>query len=58
MKDLTTGNHQAQEPVKTGEGQQTQPNRPDTEINPAKPANNTEVDLDTSKTKTYPPERH
>ena len=43
-----------------GEGQQVQPNRP--EINPQKPANDTEVDLDKSKTKTYPdktpPERH
>lgn len=43
-----------------GEGQQTQPNNP--EINPAKPATETEVDLDKSKTKTYPdktpPERH
>lgn len=43
-----------------GEGQKVQPNRP--EINPAKPGNQTEVDLDKSKTKTYPdktpPERH
>lgn len=35
-------------------------NRP--EINPAKPASDTEVDLDKSKTRTYPdkkkPERH
>jgi hypothetical protein len=40
--------------------QNAQPNRP--EVNPAKPANDTEVDLDKSKTKTYPdktpPERH
>lgn len=54
------------EPVKTpsnpNEGQSVQPSKPDTEINPAKPGNNTEVDLDKSKTKTYPdktpPERH
>lgn len=42
--------------------QETQPPKPDTEINPAKPATNTEVDLDTQKTQTYPdktpPERH
>lgn len=39
---------------------ETQPQKP--EVNPAKPANDTEVDLDKSKTKTYPdktpPERH
>lgn len=43
-----------------GEGQETQPNKP--EVNPAKQGNETEVDLDKSKTKTYPdktpPERH
>jgi hypothetical protein len=42
------------------EGQEVQPSEP--EINPAKPGNETEVDLDKSKTKTYPdktpPERH
>lgn len=46
-------------PTRPGEGQQTRPNSP--EINPAKPGNDTEVDLDKSKTKTYPdktPERH
>lgn len=49
-------------PQSPGEGQNAQPNRPDTEVNPGKPATNTEVDLDTNKTKTYPdktpPERH
>lgn len=44
------------------EGQSVQPNRPDTEVNPANPGNNTEVDLDKSKVQTYPdktpPERH
>jgi len=44
-------------PGQPNEDQNVQPNRPDTEINPAKPANDTEVDLDKSKTKTYPPER-
>ena len=43
-----------------GEGQEAQPNKP--EINPAEPGNDAEVDLDKSKTKTYPdktpPERH
>jgi hypothetical protein len=34
------------------EDQNAQPGRP--EVNPAKPANDTEVDLDKSKTKTYP----
>lgn len=46
-------------PTSPGEGQQTRPNSP--EINPAKPGNDTEVDLDKSKIKTYPdktPERH
>jgi hypothetical protein len=42
--------------------QNTQPNHPEPEVNPAKPGNDTEVDLDKSKTKTYPdktpPERH
>ena len=42
------------------EGQEAQPSNP--EINPAKPGNDTEVDLDRSKTRTYPdkspPERH
>jgi hypothetical protein len=42
------------------EGQTLQPNRE--EINPSKPGNNTEVDLDKSKIQTYPdknpPERH
>lgn len=42
------------------EGQNAQPNRP--EIDPAAPGNNTEVDLDKEKTKTYPdktpPEKH
>ena len=49
-------------PSNPNEGQSTLPNRPDTEINPAKPANDTEVDLDKSKVKTFPdktpPERH
>lgn len=44
------------------EGQSVQPSKPDTEVNPAKPGNTTEVDLDKSKIKTYPdktpPERH
>ena len=31
-----------------------QPSRPDVEINPGKVGNNTEVDLDTTKIKTYP----
>lgn len=50
------------EPNKPNEGQSVQPSRPDTEVNPGKPATNTEVDLDRDKTKTYPdktpPERH
>lgn len=52
------------EPTQPNRGPQknVQPNKPNTEINPAKPANDTEVDLDKSKTKTYPdkrpPERH
>ena len=33
-----------------------QPSRPDVEINPGKIGNNTEVDLDTTKIKTYPDE--
>jgi hypothetical protein len=48
-------------PSKPDEGQTLQP-KPDTEVNPAGPGTNTEVDLDKSKTKTYPgnnpPERH
>ncbi len=47
-------------PKNPGEGQQVQPSAP--EINPAKPGTETEVDLDKSKTKTFPdktpPERH
>ena len=66
------GNHQQPEPTQPNrppvnpnpnpgeEGREAQPNAP--EINPAKPGNDTEVDLDKSKTKTYPdktpPERH
>jgi len=50
------------QPTTPNEGQSVQPSKPDTEINPAKPGNNTEVDLDKSKIKTYPdktlPERH
>lgn len=49
-------------PTPPNEGQSVQPSKPDTEINPARPGNNTEVDLDKNKTKTYPdkapPERH
>lgn len=55
-------NNPQENPQSPGEGQNAQPNRPDTEVNPGKPATNTEVDLDTNKTKTYPdktpPERH
>lgn len=55
-------NNPSENPQNPNEGQSAQPNRPDTEINPGKPATNTEVDLDTNKTKTYPdktpPERH
>lgn len=44
------------------EGQITSPNIPDTEVNPGKTGNETEVDLDKGKTQTYPkttpPERH
>ncbi len=44
------------------EGQTAQPNIPDTEVNPGKVGNGTEVDLDRGKTQTYPktnpPERH
>jgi hypothetical protein len=47
-------------PGDPGQGQQAQPSTP--EINPAKPGNDTEVDLDRTKTNTYPdktpPERH
>ncbi len=53
---------QQPKPTAPNEGQSVQPNKPDTEINPAKPGNTTEVDLDKSKVKTYPdktpPERH
>jgi len=49
-------------PGKPGEGQSVQPNVPDTEVNPGKVGNGTEVDLDRGKTQTYPkttpPERH
>jgi hypothetical protein len=41
-------------PEKSGEGRHLQSNSPDTEINPGRPATNTEVDLDKSKTRTYP----
>ncbi len=63
MTEPTLPNREPQKnPINPGEGQNVQPNKPDTEINPAKPGNNTEVDLDKSKTKTYPdkrpPERH
>lgn len=53
-------NQEPQRPVPNvpDEGQSVQPNRPDTEINPGRPGNDTEVDLDKSKIKTYPPERH
>lgn len=55
-------NPQKPKPATPNEGQSVQPSKPDTEINPAKPGNNTEVDLDKSKVKTYPnktpPERH
>lgn len=53
---------QQPKPKTPNEGQSVQPSKPDTEINPARPGNNTEVDLDKSKVKTYPdktpPERH
>jgi hypothetical protein len=60
---VPTNNHPPQStPVKPDEGQSVQPNNPSKEINPAKPGNNTEVNLDKSKSKTYPdktpPERH
>lgn len=45
-------------PAKPNEEQNVSPQSPDTEVNPGKVGNNTEVDLDTDKTKTYPPERH
>lgn len=37
---------------------QTLSPKPDVEINPGIPGNNTEVDLDKSKIKTYPPTEH
>lgn len=59
MTQPTQPNPAPQEkPAKPNEGQNVGPKRGDVEINPAKPANDTEVDLDKSKTKTYPPERH
>lgn len=44
--------------TKPNEGQDLQPSNPGTEVNPAEVGNNTEVDLDTQKIKTYPPETH
>ena len=41
-------------PGNPDEGQTFQPVPPDVEINPGKIGNNTEVDLDTTKIKTYP----
>lgn len=63
MENMTPQNNPSQpETTNPNEGQSVQPSRPDTEINPAKPGNDTEVDLDKSKTKTFPdktpPERH
>lgn len=56
---MKTANIKASNQTKPGTGENNQNH---TEINPAKPANNTEVDLDKSKTKTYPeksaPEQH
>ena len=49
-------------PTNPNKGQSVQPKSSDTEVNPGKQGNNTEVDLDKSKIKTYPdktpPERH
>jgi hypothetical protein len=51
-------------PQNPNEDQNASPNKPDTEVNPGKVGNETEVDLDKTKTKTYPdpktnpPERH
>lgn len=48
-------------PTKQDDGQVFQP-KPDVEVNPSIPGNDTEVDLDKNKTQTYPgnkpPERH
>lgn len=48
-------------PTNPDKGQTFQP-KPDTEVNPSIPGNDTEVDLDKNKTQTYPgnrpPERH
>jgi hypothetical protein len=48
-------------PIRQDDGKTFHP-KPDVEINPASPGNDTEVDLDKNKTKTYPgerpPERH
>lgn len=41
-------------PSKPGQGQSVQPNDADTEINPGKTGNKTEVNLDKSKIKTFP----
>ena len=41
-------------PGDPNETKTVQPSRPDVEINPGKVGNNTEVDLDTTKIKTYP----
>lgn len=60
MENPTTPEPQIPQKNPATPEKQVQPNRP--EINPAKPGNETEVDLDKSKTQTYPdktpPERH
>lgn len=61
MGSYSTPNEPNKEPVKTP-GQPGKKQNVGPEVNPAKPGNNTEVDLDKNKTKTYPdktpPERH
>jgi len=57
----THPNHEPQQNPAQPPGEQDQnlgPETPDTEIAPDKMGNETEIDLDKSKTKTYPPERH
>ena len=62
MAQPQTNNPNTQpKPAQPDEGQTLQP-RPDVEVNPSIPGNDTEVDLDKNKIKTYPgekpPERH
>ncbi len=54
MQDQSRNSPTQPTPGDPDKTQKVQPSRPDVEVNPGKIGNKTEVDLDTTKTKTYP----